>query len=69
MRKDLKKIVDNVESKKIPPSKIANLAYKIANKKKPKYIYKINRNPLLILLNILPHRFQNWIIKKILLSK
>ena len=67
--KRFKKIVDNVENKKLPPSKIANLAYKIVNKKKPKYIYKINRNPLLILLNILPQRFQNWIIKKILLSK
>ena len=64
-----KKIVESVESKKIPPSKIANLAYKISNKKKPKYIYKINRNPLLLLLNACPKRFQNWVIKKILISK
>ncbi|MCR4911032.1 MAG: SDR family NAD(P)-dependent oxidoreductase [Bacilli bacterium] len=64
-----KKIVDDVESKKIPPVKIADLAYKIVNKKKARYVYKINRNPLLILLNICPQRFQNWIIKKILISK
>ena len=64
-----KKITDKVESKKIPPIKIANLAYKIVNKKKPKYVYKINRNPLLLLLNALPKRLQNYIIKKILLSK
>ena len=64
-----KKITDKVESKKIPPSKIGDLVNKILNKKNPKYIYKINRNPLLLLLNVLPSRTQNWIIKKILLSK
>ena len=64
-----KSIVDNVESKKIPPIKIANLAYKIVDKKKPRYVYNINRNPLLIMLSILPKRFQNWVIKKILISK
>ena len=62
-------ITNKVESRKIPPEKIANLAIKIANKKKPKYIYKINRNSLLLLLNALPKRLQNYIIKKILLSK
>ena len=64
-----KKIVNSVESRKIPPLKIANLAYKINNKKRPRYVYKINRNPLLLLLNILPQRFQNWIIKRILKPK
>lgn len=64
-----KDIVDSVESKNLPPEKVANLLYKISNKKKPKYIYQINRNPYLILLNIAPKRFQNWIIKKILTSK
>ena len=64
-----KEITEKVESRKIKPEKIANLAYKINSKKKAKYVYKINRNPLLLLLNILPQRFQNWVIKKILLSK
>ena len=64
-----KDIVDSVESKNLPPEKIANLMFKINNKKKPKYVYKINRNPSLIFLNMLPKRFQNWIIKKILTSK
>ena len=63
-----KDIVDNVESRKIPTSKIAELSLKILNKKNPKYVYKINRNPLLLILNFLPQRFQNWVIKKILLS-
>ncbi len=64
-----KDIVDSVESKKISPTKIAELTSKILKKKKPKYVYKINRNPLLLILNALPQRLQNWIIKKILLSK
>ena len=63
------KIVNSVENKKVHPNKIASLIYKISQKKKPRYVYKINRNPLLVLLNIFPHRFQNWIIKKVLTSK
>lgn len=61
-----KEIVNNVEAKKVSPDKIANLLYKIENKKKPRYVYKINRNKMLLWLNILPKRTQNWIIKKIL---
>ena len=61
-----KSIVDSVENKKIAPNKVANLIYKVSNKKRPKYIYKINRNKSLLLLNCLPKRMQNWIIKKIL---
>lgn len=61
-----KKIVDGVENKKIHPSKIADLVYKVNTKKKPKYVYKINRNAGLIILDILPDRLQNYIIRKIL---
>ncbi len=61
-----KKIVDSVESKKVAPEKIADLAYKAAIAKRPKLVYTINRNPLLILLNVLPDRMQNQIIKRIL---
>lgn len=61
-----KKIVDSVESKKVPTERIADLAYKAAVAKRPKLVYTINRNPLLLLLNVLPDRMQNWIIKKIL---
>lgn len=62
-------IVDSVESKKIPPAKVANLIYKINLKKRPKFTYGINRNPLLKILNALPQRFQNYIIRKILTKK
>ncbi len=61
-----KKIVDSVEARHIPTEKIASLAMKILKEKKAKPVYQINRNPLLILLNILPLRLQNFIIKQIL---
>ena len=64
-----KKVIDNVESRKIPAKRIGKLVRKILNKKKPKYVYKINRNFLLLLMHCLPKRTQNWAIKKILLSK
>ena len=62
-------IVNSVESKKIPPEKLAKLIGKILSKKKNKFVYKINRNFLLKVLNCLPDRFQTWVIKKILTKK
>lgn len=67
--KKFREIVDKVEAKKIAPVKIANKILKIVKAKKPKIVYKINRNPLLLLLNVLPLRMQTWIIKKILKTK
>ena len=61
-----KKIVNGVETKNITPKKVSLKALKAIKKKKPKYVYKINRNPLLILLSVLPVRLQAWILRKIL---
>ena len=61
-----KRVVNSVEACKIPPEKVAKKALKIAVKRKPKYVYSINRNPLLLLLSALPKRMQTWVIKKIL---
>lgn len=61
-----KKVVGSVEARKIPPEKVARKALKIAEARKPKYVYAINRNPLLLLLSALPKRMQTWIIKMIL---
>ena len=61
-----KSIVDKVEARNIPASKIGEKTAKILRKRKPKFVYSINRNPLLLLLNVLPQRLQTWIIKKIL---
>lgn len=67
--KRFKKIVDSVESKNIPANKIAKKALKIINTKKPKFVYTINRNKLLILLNVLPKWVRFKVIKMILTSK
>ena len=59
-------IVERVEARKIPPEKIAETALKAVCAGRPKIIYKINRNPLLLLMDRLPVRLQNYIIKLIL---
>ena len=61
-----KHIVDSVETKNIPATKIADTVSKILKSKKPKYVYNVNRNGKLKLLSMLPQRLQNAIIKKIL---
>ena len=60
------KIVNSVEAKVIEPIKIAKLIEKILKVKKPKYVYKINVNKYLKLLNALPDTLQVAIIKKLL---
>ena len=64
-----KQIVDKIETKNIPPEKLAKKVAKVLNSKKTKFAYKINANFYLRLLNIMPKKFQFWVIKKILSSK
>lgn len=59
-------VVDRVEARTVEPLKIAKLALRILKAKRPKYVYNINRNPLLLLLNILPDSWQAAIIRMIL---
>ncbi len=61
-----KKIVDSVEARNILPEKLASKVFCILNKSNPKFAYSINRNPLLLLLDMLPKQLQLWIIKRIL---
>ena len=61
-----KKIVNSVESRCVGCEKIAKKALKIISKRKPGFSYSINRNPLLLMLNLLPKKLQFFIIKKIL---
>lgn len=49
--------------KPVKPEKIATLIYKATTAKRPKLIYKKNRNPGLVLLNVLPKGMQCAIIK------
>ena len=64
--KRFKGIVESVEARCIPPAKIAKRCARILSKRRPKFAYSINRNPLLLLLNVLPKRLQLWIIRLIL---
>ena len=59
-------IVERVESRCIPPMQIGEKVFRILERKHPSFAYGINRNPLLLLLNILPKRLQFWVIKFIL---
>lgn len=64
--KRFKGIVDSVEARNVPPEKIAKRVVKILKTKRPRLTYSVNRNPLLLLLNVLPRRMQTWIIRLIL---
>ena len=59
-------IVNRVEARCIPPEKLAKKALSILQKKRPTFAYSINRNPLLLLLNVLPKRAQLFAIRLIL---
>ena len=64
--KRFRKIVDSVEAKSISPKKVADKVVKIIESKHPSFAYSINRNALLLLMNVLPRGMQFWIIRKIL---
>ena len=59
-------VIDRVESKRISPQKIAQLALRCVSAKRPKYVYNINRNIWLRLLSALPMRWQLAIIYRLL---
>ena len=61
-----KKIVQSVETKNVSPDRIACSVIKALTKKNPKYVYNVNRNLLLRILNFLPQKMQVFIIYKIL---
>ncbi len=61
-----KNIVESVEARNVPPEKVARRVTQILAAKHPRYVYSINRNSLLLLLNALPPRLATWIIKQVL---
>ena len=61
-----KSIVDSVEARRISTEALAHRAVSIIEKKRPRFAYSINRNPLLLLLDILPVRLQLFVIRQIL---
>ncbi len=59
-------IVERVEARSVTPEKIAKKCEKIIRKRSPRFGYSINRNPLLVLLNLLPKRVQLFAINAVL---
>ena len=61
-----KRIVNRVEARCVPPARIAKKVRGILAKRHPVFVYSINRNPLLLLLNALPKPLQLWVIRMVL---
>ena len=61
-----RKIVDRVEARCVPPEKIAKKTMSVLKARKPRFAYAVNRNPLLLLMNMLPKRVQFWAIRQVL---
>ncbi len=61
-----RRIVNRVEARCVPPERIAKRVLKILGKRRPRFAYAINRNPLLLLLHLLPKRLQLFAIRKVL---
>ena len=61
-----KKIVNDVEAKRVAPAVVAETALRALTARRTKYVYAVNRNPLLRLLNLLPAKCQTAVIGKIL---
>ncbi len=61
-----RKIVERVEARKVSPEVIARVVQKALQARCPRYVYNVNRNPLLLLLNALPARLQTALIRRVL---
>ena len=61
-----KRIVGRVEARSVDPERIADVVIRALRSPRPRLVYRVNRNPMLLMLNALPVRAQLWIIRKIL---
>ena len=61
-----RRIVGTVEARCVPPERIAQKCAAILDRRHTSFAYAVNRNPLLLLLDVLPRRVQLWIIRLIL---
>ncbi len=64
--KNFKKIMDSEQGTAIPATKIADLVFKILEKKRPRYIYTKNASKKLKLLNLIPTSLQVKLYRKLL---
>ncbi len=61
-----RRIVERVEARNVQPEKLAAVICRALSAKRPRLVYYVNRNPLLILLNALPARAQMRIVRMLL---
>ena len=61
-----RQIVNRIETRNISPKKIAGIVSEALSAKRPKLVYRVNQNPLLVLMDLLPDRLQLFIIRKLL---
>ena len=61
-----RRIVERVEARSVPPERIAAVVMKALASPRPRPIYNVNRNPVLLLFRFLPQRTRLWAIRKIL---
>lgn len=59
-------IVERAEARNVTPEKLAHKVLRVLDARRPGFVYNLNRNPLLLMLNALPRRAQLFIIRKIL---
>ena len=64
-----RRIVEMVEARCVPPERIAALIVRVLGAPRPKPVYALNRNPLLLLFRLLPQRLRLWAIRMILSGK
>ena len=61
-----RKIVNAVESRSVPPEKIAGIVSRALKARHPRRTVNVNRNPLLLLYGVLPEKLKLFAIRKIL---
>ena len=63
------KLVNRIETANVLPEKVAKKILRALEVRCPRYVYNINRSPLLRLFNALPQHLQNYLIRKILSNR
>ena len=64
-----RRIVERVEARNVPPEKVAAVISEALAAPRPKPVYHLNRNPLLLLFRFAPQRLRLWAVRRILSGK
>ena len=61
-----RRIVERVEARSVSPERVADLILRALTVSRPRLVYYVNRNPLLLLFRALPPRLRLRVIRRIL---